>query len=139
MQETALYHVLYIVSRHFTVSVESLIEDIRDPRVMRARLAAYWLARRTTEATFPSIGMVFDRDHATVHNGINRAEEMRLNDPRFAAKLDKIRLAIEDDFRQAEEAFVKVLAKSRIAVTYARMTAIERSSQTAEKRALEAA
>lgn len=60
----------------------------------RARHAAMYLARRLTGKSTTVIGRAFDRDHTTVMNGIERAQNAFRHDPAFRSLIDAARRAI---------------------------------------------
>ena len=47
-----------------------------------------YLCRQHTQASFASIGRVFNRDHATVMYGVNKIEGALDGDPRLSRELE---------------------------------------------------
>lgn len=56
--------------------------------VAKARHAAWWLCRRTTDLSYPQLGKLFGRDHTTIINGVMRAEVERRSDVGYMRELD---------------------------------------------------
>jgi chromosomal replication initiator protein len=75
------------VCRRFGVTLQELVSHGRSKTLVRARHAAFLLARGAGYS-FPQISAAFgDRCHATVLHGIKRAQQMRVHDLDFAAAL----------------------------------------------------
>lgn len=56
----------------------------RDRRGFRARMAVSWGARQLLGSSFPAIGRrLGDRDHSTIMNAVDRANELIESDPAF--------------------------------------------------------
>lgn len=70
------------------------LPDIRQPSQKRAiarpRQVAMYVARHLTGRSYPMIGRMFHRDHATVHFGICKVEALRQRDPLIAADIQAI-------------------------------------------------
>ena len=70
------------------------LSDIRQPSqkraVARPRQVAMYVARQMTGRSYPMIGRMFHRDHATVHFGICKVEALRKHDARIAADIQAI-------------------------------------------------
>jgi chromosomal replication initiator protein len=64
-----------LVSKEFGISVPDMISDSRKQAIVRSRQIAIFLSRRHTEQTIASIGMNFNRYHATVIHSINAVEK----------------------------------------------------------------
>lgn len=76
----------------FGVSPSSVLGQRRDGEVMRARQAAYWLAREAFGLSLTHIGRdIGARDHTTILNGVRRAEQLRATDPVFRLVTDRLR------------------------------------------------
>jgi chromosomal replication initiation ATPase DnaA len=61
-------------ARAYDVSVEALLSHRRDAQSIRARMAVYY-ALRDHGLSYPHIGHLMDRNHATIINGIRKVEE----------------------------------------------------------------
>lgn len=56
------------------VTVGEIDGPRRSEKIVRARQEAMWRAKNETNLSFPSLGKLFDRDHATVMWGIRQHE-----------------------------------------------------------------
>jgi chromosomal replication initiator protein len=65
------------VADFYNIKVGDLKGDRRLKQLVRPRHVAMWMVRKHTELSFPEIGRVFDRDHATVQHACKKvADEM---------------------------------------------------------------
>jgi hypothetical protein len=55
----------------YQVDIEDLLSKTRDYNCLRARHVAWYLARVLANKNYSHIGMIFERDHSTVMEGIN--------------------------------------------------------------------
>ena len=78
----------------FGVPFGAMTERGNTRDLTRARHAAMYLARRLTDKSTTVIGRAFDRDHTTVLNGIERAQDTFRRDPAFRLLIDAARRAI---------------------------------------------
>lgn len=131
MQDAALRHIMVRTAEAFKVDLGLMAADVRSVEMTQARFAGQWLARDLTGAPVMRIASTFKRDHASVINGIDRAEEWMLADRRYRNKVMALRDSIEVDLRRAETAFVAAMTE----ITYQRLVAPE-ASQTAAEGAL---
>lgn len=73
-----------------------LMSPSRMAPVVRARNAAFLVARRKTRKSLPQIGSMFGgKDHTTVLHGIRRAEAWEAEEPAFAALIENINAELE--------------------------------------------
>jgi len=73
------------------LTVEKIVARGRVQKFVRARAAAAWLARRTSDLSLPMIGVAIGgRDHSTVLYLIAKAEARRDSDPAFRLMTDKL-------------------------------------------------
>lgn len=70
----------------FEVPVEAILSDRRSHAFVRQ--VAYHVARRTSPASYPAIGRVFARDHATVMHGDRLVQAAMADDPAFRQVVD---------------------------------------------------
>ena len=82
--------ILSAVAAEFGVTVAALTGADRRRPVTAARQAAMYLCR-DAGMTYPRIGAVFGRDHATVMYGVNRAARAIEQDSAFGVRLDGCR------------------------------------------------
>jgi len=73
-----------------------LIGASQDRKCTRPRFAIY-LVCREHGIPFPQTADVLARDHSTVIHGTERARDIAQRDPDYAAKLDELRKAVNDD------------------------------------------
>ena len=88
------------VARAFCLSTGELLSRKRSYHLVRARqIAMYlsrelagggWLGRRRQAASFPRIGIAFERDHSSVIHACNVIARRRLFDVDLATLLDRI-------------------------------------------------
>ncbi len=72
--------ILTNVSRHYSVSVEDLKGKKRTQNLAMARHISAYIIRTMTEMSLPAIGKVFNRDHTTIINSLEKVEaEMKAN------------------------------------------------------------
>ncbi|HJZ61231.1 MAG TPA: chromosomal replication initiator protein DnaA [Miltoncostaeaceae bacterium] len=61
------------VCRHYGVSLDELVGEKREKRVVVPRQVAMYLARELTQSSLPTLGRAFgDRDHTTVMYAVNK-------------------------------------------------------------------
>lgn len=66
--------ILSVVSREFGVSVDAMKSKKKSDNIAKARHRAIYILRQLTELTYKAIGDIFNRDHATVMNSIEKVE-----------------------------------------------------------------
>lgn len=72
--------ILTNVSRHYSVSVEDLKGKKRTQDIAMARHISIYIIRTMTEMSLPAIGKVFNRDHTTIINSLEKVEtEIKAN------------------------------------------------------------
>ena len=54
--------------------VEHLLARTYDPDTILCRMATMWVCRELTGCSYPELGRAFYRDHATIINGVRKAE-----------------------------------------------------------------
>jgi chromosomal replication initiator protein len=78
-------------AEHFGVSVHDLTNGGRTKQLALARQVAMYMMRRTLRLSLKEIGQLFDgKDHTTVMHAIRKVEELRVTDPGFASRLEKL-------------------------------------------------
>lgn len=88
--------ILKLVNKHFEISSMELMSDRRHAQLIPTRLIAYHLCRKLTEASYPHIGLVFDRDHTTIMQGEARAKSLLKDHAPLQEMADKV----EKDFME---------------------------------------
>lgn len=77
------------VSRYYDIPVNEIISPRRETRLVRCRMAYYWLARDLTQASFPMIGRHCGmRDHTTVMSGLKNVKRFW---PQFQHVITKLK------------------------------------------------
>lgn len=79
-----------LVARRFGVEPEEILHADKQKSVSRARLVAYYLARKHTERSYNELGNDFLRDHATVLSGCRRGKQLVETDERVRARVEAI-------------------------------------------------
>jgi chromosomal replication initiator protein len=78
-------------AEHFGVSVKDITNGGRTKQLALARQAAMYLLRATLSLSLKEIGGLFgNKDHTTVMHAIKRVGELKVKDPAFAARLEKL-------------------------------------------------
>lgn len=82
--------ILAETSAEFEIPVAELLSPWREQRLIPARHAAMWLARRMTKHSLPAIGRAMQRDHTVVRHGVIETERRMAADPAFAARVSAL-------------------------------------------------
>ncbi len=77
-------------ARHCSVSVEDIMGNSRKKEIKNARNISMYIVRSLTGLSFPQIGLLFNRDHSTVHSNVNMIESELLSDPVLEALINEI-------------------------------------------------
>lgn len=78
-----------------------LTDRNREGERVKARMAASWICNRRYKHTFKSIGRkMAHRDHSTIMNACDKADELMRWDKAFKHQVDMIIKSIENDFIQ---------------------------------------
>lgn len=88
---TPIQRVQKLVCEAFGVTRIDLISDRRDRAIMPARYICYWLCKRLTTASYPTIGHMFNhRHHTSIIVGAKKAEYMMQRDVTLKEKAEDI-------------------------------------------------
>ena len=82
--------IIACVARHYEVTVDEIMGSSRKKDIKTARNVAMYVVRSMTGISFPQIGVVFKRDHSTVHSNVNMIETELLSDPVLDATITEI-------------------------------------------------
>lgn len=84
--------VLRRVCAHHDVTMSELRSSRRHARIARARHEASWLLREVVvpRPSFPEIGRLLLKDHATVMHGCAKVEGLTQNEPGYLERLTEI-------------------------------------------------
>ena len=91
--------VIHHVCTFYNMSVEALVEKNREGERVVARMAVCWIANRRYKHTFKSIGIkLAHRDHSTIMNACDKADEFLSTNKAFKRHIDMIINTIEHEF-----------------------------------------
>jgi chromosomal replication initiator protein len=79
------------VYKQYGVSKEDLIGPKRNKDIAMARHITIFLIRQITEMSLPSIGKIFDREHATVISSLKVVDDRMNRDPAFVNELTDLK------------------------------------------------
>lgn len=83
--------IIKICAEHFGVAHRAITSGGRTKQLALARQVAMYLLRASMSLSLKEIGNLFgNKDHTTVMHAIKRVGELRVNDPQFAARLEKL-------------------------------------------------
>lgn len=82
--------VVIAVARYYGVTVQDIVCSKRHRKLVHPRQVAMYLARELTGQTYPAIGRVMDRDHATIMSGVRRIAKLRETDPKLAGEIKEL-------------------------------------------------
>jgi hypothetical protein len=82
--------VLSLVSQTYRFPVAALKSKERTGLLSFARHVACWLLRRHAGLTTTSAGRLLNRDHTSIVHAEERIDRLRVEDPKFAADLNKL-------------------------------------------------
>lgn len=85
-----LWMIKFYCCEEFKISELEFLSQRRDKGIVKARIAASWIAREFTLHSFPTIGRAYNRDHTTIIHSINQAEKKMEKDPAFGESIIKI-------------------------------------------------
>jgi chromosomal replication initiation ATPase DnaA len=88
--EPTMRHCLEAASAEFGISIIDIKSSRKTRPIARARQTAFWLARKVTASSLPEIGDFFERNHGTVHHGIEAAEARRAVDFDYKEQTDRL-------------------------------------------------
>lgn len=86
--QLSMHSITQIVVDKSRVGIRDIMSHSRRWSVTDPRHVAWWLCRRHLPRTYHQMARYFDRDHATVINGVQRIERMR-NYPHIAALIQE--------------------------------------------------
>lgn len=88
---TTIHDCINAVARKYDVRPDAIIGRRYGARLIEARMLAYWLARNATGKAWTQIARQFDgRDPKTVSQGVNRIDDRRRRDTKFAQSTDML-------------------------------------------------
>lgn len=91
--------VIHHVCTFYNMSLEALVEKNREGDRIIARMAVAWISNRRYKHTFKAIGIKLShRDHSTIMNACDKAEEYLSTNKAFKRHIDMIINTIEHEF-----------------------------------------
>jgi len=82
--------IIACVAKHYSVKVEDILGTSRIKKIKTARNVAMYIVRALTSMSLPQMGVVFCRDHSTIHSNINAVETELSTDPVLDATINEI-------------------------------------------------
>ncbi len=82
--------IIECVAKHYSVKVEDILGTSRTKKIKTARNVAMYIVRSVTNMSLPQMGVVFCRDHSTIHSNINAIETELSSDPVLDATINEI-------------------------------------------------
>jgi chromosomal replication initiator protein len=83
--------IIKATAEHFGVSLHDITNGGRTKQLALARQVAMYIIRKTLNLSLKEIGLLFDgKDHTTVMHALAKVEEIRVKDPSFANRLEKL-------------------------------------------------
>ena len=82
------------VFKKYGISREDIVGKKRTKEIARARHIAIYLVREITEMSYPNIGKLFGRDHATVMSSLDVVKKRIAGDPLFDNDIDTMKREI---------------------------------------------
>lgn len=82
------------VYRKYNVSKEELLGKKRNKEIALARHVTIYLIREVTEMSYPNIGKLFERDHATIMSSLDVIKKRISFDPVFESDMENLKKEI---------------------------------------------
>ncbi len=82
--------VMHAVAQYFDLPLPELLGNKRPRNIAEPRMVAMYLSRELTKASFPAIGEVFGKNHATVINAMKKVPELCERDESIRIALERI-------------------------------------------------
>ncbi len=79
-----------VIFKKYGITREEIVGKKRDKPIALARHVTIYLVRKTTEMSFPNIGKLVNRDHATVMSSISYVEKRLISDRNFAFEIPEL-------------------------------------------------
>ncbi len=102
------------VARYFNITLVDMLSTRRNPSISHPRMIAFYLCRKLTTQSFPSIGRAFrGKDHTTVLHGANKIEDLLKTDPNVAEDVNELSRIIQEEMKMSPADFL--LLESEVA------------------------
>ncbi len=83
------------VYKKFDIPKEEIVGKKRTKEIAKVRHIAIYLIREITEMSYPNIGKIFERDHATIMSSLEVVKKTMAAEPLYAADIEAIKKEIE--------------------------------------------
>ncbi len=83
-------HIIRTVAQFYGVAIHDIKGKRRNKHLVTPRHVAMFLVREACGTSFPEIGRIFDRDHATVQHACKKIRKLKRSDPDLRAVIDKL-------------------------------------------------
>ena len=87
--------IIAAVAKRYGVSSEDILGVKRTKDIKTARNLAMYIIRQVTDLSLNSIGVMFDRDHSTIHSNITAVEKQLKTDAALESEIADIRREIK--------------------------------------------
>ena len=87
--------IIAAVAKRYGVSSEDILGVKRTKDIKTARNLAMYIIRQVTDLSLNSIGVMFDRDHSTIHSNITAVEKQLKTDTALDSEIADIRREIK--------------------------------------------
>ena len=77
------------VYKKYNVTKEDILSQKRNKEIAEARHICVYLIREITEMSYPNIGKIFGRDHATIMSSYDKISK-KLTDPVFNVDIEDL-------------------------------------------------
>ena len=78
------------IEKKYEVSKADLISQSRVKEIAQARHVAIYLIRTITEMSFPAIGKIFNRNHATIMSSLDVIDKKMASSSAFEAEINNL-------------------------------------------------
>ncbi|MBR3862260.1 MAG: chromosomal replication initiator protein DnaA, partial [Clostridia bacterium] len=83
------------VYKKFDIPKEEIVGKKRTKEIAKVRHITIYLIREITEMSYPNIGKLFERDHATIMSSLEVVKKSIAADPLLAADIENIKKEIQ--------------------------------------------
>jgi len=84
------------VYKRYGISKEDIVGTKRNKEIANARHIMCYLIREVTEMSFPNIGKLMNRDHATILSSYEKIKKKLFSDPIFAIEMHEIKRELDE-------------------------------------------
>jgi len=84
------------VYRKYGIKKEDILGERRTKDIAQARHITIYLIRNITDMSFPGIGKILNRNHATVISSIDTVEKKMISSSSFSLEIDELIKAVKE-------------------------------------------